>query len=399
MITGEPEPLVVDGGVTIDVDTQTVRALGRSVDQAHHDIADADASLAKAVMMAGPQLWASIPASPDTGLLVSHVLTGLAFPEGVGRAVFELGRECARVASAYDEVEGRLVSRTLSGVGYKAAVLAISELFQVRPTVSPARQGAVQELAPRPAPRNLADVAGWFEGYQQSEPGGGGRVDVIERTFVADDGQLRTSYAVVLPGTSSLALPMMDPSNEHVRTISANLKLAVGDVTPEMLALPEVLARAGVPAGAEVTLIGHSQGGMTALAVAGAPAMQAAYRVGHVITFGSPVGRMKIPKDVAVLSVENRSDGVPLLDLSANQASGAHVTVKVGAPPEGMPGTGEHGMDHYQKAAEQIDGSTHPSLVDFTAKLRQAGVLATDADGAGGRVQVRRIELTSGARP
>lgn len=383
--------LTVDGGVTIDVDTAAVRALAQSIEAAHDAVRACTMAVTRAVMMAHAQLLGSAVVSPVTAARVSASLGQLAWPAGtLGWAALHLSLDCRRVAAAYDAAEGRAAETLRFDDGYHGLTRGLAAGFEPRH----ARLEPVMALAERLAPTGIADLAGWFEGYQRDEPGGPGRIDVIERTAPGPDGGSRTSYTVVLPGTSSpLPLPCLEAQVPDARNISANLRLASNQSTPEVEALPEALARAGVPHDAQLTLIGHSQGGMTALAAAMSPAMRAAYRVKHVVTFGSPVARMPLPADLRVLSVEHRGDPVPSLDLAPNQATARHVTVRAGADRPGQHRTGSHAMEHYVPAAAQIDASSHPSLVEFEQELRNAGVLAAPS-GDPGRVRVRRVEVS-----
>lgn len=383
-------PITVDGGVTIDVDTHTVRRLGQAIGAAYEVLLDTDLAVAGALVRAQPQLVLSAPGSPLTAARIPQQLAELAGPGlALGHAAVNLWLECNRVAAAYDEVEGRAAARLRGDGAYVALTRTLADEFAPRT----ARLGPVQDLTERPAPTGIADLAAWFEGYQRSEPGGPGRIDVIERTAPGPDGRPQTSYTVLLPGTSSLApLPCLEAQVDEARNVSANLRLASNQTTPEVEALPEALARAGVPEHAGLTLIGHSQGGMTALAAAGSPAMQARYGVERVITFGSPVARMPVPARTKVLSVEHRGDPVPSLDLAPNQATPRHVTVQAGPERPGPHLTQDHGMQNYVPAARRIDASAHPSLVAFERELREDGVLATPG-GQRGRVRVRRIEV------
>lgn len=80
------------------------------------------------------------------------------------------------------------------------------------------------------------------------------------------------------------------------------------------------MAKAGVPAGAEVMVVGHSQGGITAMNLAASGAVNSLrepagrFRVTHVLAAGSPTGNKPIPPGTTALVMENTSDIVPDLD-------------------------------------------------------------------------------------
>ncbi|MGW7417209.1 hypothetical protein [Streptomyces sp. NPDC054863] len=70
-----------------------------------------------------------------------------------------------------------------------------------------------------------------------------------------------------------------------------------------------------IPSGAEVALVGHSQGGVTAMNLAGHPDFNALYTVTHVVAIGSPIDQ-KRPADprTKVFSLVNEHDIVPSLE-------------------------------------------------------------------------------------
>jgi len=58
--------------------------------------------------------------------------------------------------------------------------------------------------------------------------------------------------------------------------------------TPYMDRIKDAMAEAGIPEGATVNLVGHSQGGHAAMLLADDNDVTSQYKIGHVITFGSP---------------------------------------------------------------------------------------------------------------
>ncbi|MCX5193036.1 hypothetical protein OOK31_03865 [Streptomyces sp. NBC_00249] len=70
-----------------------------------------------------------------------------------------------------------------------------------------------------------------------------------------------------------------------------------------------------VPSGAELALVGHSQGGITAMNLAASRDFNALYRVTHVVAIGSPIDtkRAADPR-TKVLSLVNEHDIVPSLE-------------------------------------------------------------------------------------
>ena len=183
-----------------------------------------------------------------------------------------------------------------------------------------------------------------------------------------------TSYVVQLPGTDDFV------SDEAVRTMGSNLNLIAGDDTAYGDAVREAMQAAGVDPGAPVMLVGHSQGGMQAAALAADP--EFGYDVTHVVTAGSPVATSGIPDDVTVLSLENTGDIVPLLDGEPNPASAHHATVQADVH-SGSFGAGDgqnHALDTYESIAGSVDASNDSSLQAVVASMHEQGFLADDGE-------------------
>ncbi|NYG06448.1 hypothetical protein BJ986_000935 [Phycicoccus badiiscoriae] len=125
-----------------------------------------------------------------------------------------------------------------------------------------------------------------------------------------------------------------------------------------------------VPTPGPVMLVGHSLGGMAAAGLASSPRFTQAQPVTHVVTMGSPVGRMPIPADIQVLSLEHRQDAVPRLDGVPNPDRATWVTVsrELGGgedptDPAGLDRASEaHDTRLYVRTAALVDQSTDPGL-------------------------------------
>lgn len=151
------------------------------------------------------------------------------------------------------------------------------------------------------------------------------------RRVVGTDGN--GSWVVAIPGTTHWsAFTDHGPSDA-----TANLATMAG--VPSSLypainrALDAAMKEAGVAAGTEpVMLTGHSQGGIVATQLAADKTFRTKYDVREVVTAGSPIGRIDVPDDVNVLSLENRQDAVPHLDGRANPDAINRVQVSCGTP-------------------------------------------------------------------
>ncbi|HEX8627102.1 MAG TPA: hypothetical protein VF755_02895, partial [Catenuloplanes sp.] len=138
-----------------------------------------------------------------------------------------------------------------------------------------------------------------------------------------------------------------------------------------------------------VMLVGHSQGGIVAADAANHFTASKEYNVTHVVTAGSPVGRIPVPDGVQVLSLENQHDLVPHLDATANPDQPNRTTVTFDSQ-HGTVGD-NHGIGSaYQPAATALDSSTHPSVVNF--KNTAQPFLA--APGGGTQVTTHQFEVS-----
>ena len=112
-------------------------------------------------------------------------------------------------------------------------------------------------------------------------------------------------------------------------------------------------------------LVGHSQGGMLAAqARRRFPQPAFNYNVTHVVTAGSPIGRVDIPDHIQVPALENKHDIVPHLDARDNPASANRTTVTFDHQ-YGTIGKNHDTEKSYLPAAQALDSSTDPSVVAF----------------------------------
>jgi hypothetical protein len=137
-----------------------------------------------------------------------------------------------------------------------------------------------------------------------------------------------------------------------------------------------------------VMLVGHSLGGIAAAGLASSPRFTQSQRVTHVVTMGSPVGRMPVSAGIEVLSLEHTQDAVPRLDGQPNPDRATWVTVsrdlgdgdpgRGGVDRGGADGTGVHkgGLDRasqahgtwlYVETAALVDKSDDPSVAAWRA--------------------------------
>lgn len=188
-----------------------------------------------------------------------------------------------------------------------------------------------------------------------------GQSNVDVRVVKDADGNV-TGYVVDVPGTKDWNAPF---SAESANDLGVNVDAMAGNNTVLQKGIEEALARAMAdqdpPApNAPVMLVGHSQGGIVA-AAATDDLIGSGYNVTQVVTAGSPVGRIDVPDNVRMLSLENSGDIIPHLDAADNPDGPNRTTVTF----DNQSGTigGNHGLgDNYVDAAEQLGSSTDPSV-------------------------------------
>jgi hypothetical protein len=198
----------------------------------------------------------------------------------------------------------------------------------------------------------------------------GGRVRVVE--VARGDGG--SAWVVVVPGTQEWApRPGENPFDltTDVRALTGGGTVAAAGVA---IALAAARSRAGprsTPAD-PVLLVGHSQGGILAAALASDPGFRQRNAVTHLVTTGAPVGLFPVPRGTRVLSVERRDDPVPRLDLSPNPDSTSWVTVR--APAGGLPlDPRQHRLGGYVDVLRVAEGAPRGTVAGLDAWQASAG--------------------------
>ena len=211
-----------------------------------------------------------------------------------------------------------------------------------------------------PAPANIGDLVAGLD-YRNNLVHGGQPDQIDVRVITRPDGT--RSFVVDLPGTKDWNLP--PGLNPQLNDLGTNVHVLGGDVTTRERAIADALHRAGASSTDPVMLVGHSQGGMVAAQAAvdrGSATFD--FNVTHVVTAGSPIGRIDVPDDVQVLSLENKHDIVPHLDASDNPDRPNWTTVTFD-DQQGNMGNNHGTGSAYLPAGRALDNSTDPSVVAF----------------------------------
>ncbi|ROR90971.1 hypothetical protein [Nocardioides aurantiacus] len=183
----------------------------------------------------------------------------------------------------------------------------------------------------------------------------------LDEVNAGEDGLIRVQqvgaagrYIVYIPGTDDMAT-LPGQSDETIRDMGANLKLMGGDQTAYGRGIIEAINRS-TPEGSQVTLVGHSQGGMTAAEIASVNGSDGSqhFKVDHVVTAGSPTSQVEsLPSHVSMLSLENSGDVIPLTDGEPNPESANRTTVRFDANTGSI--AGNHRIEQYVQGGQAID--------------------------------------------
>ncbi len=248
----------------------------------------------------------------------------------------------------------------------------------------------------RPAPIEVSEVGDpesvdvdasfeWILGRTQSvNSADHGTLEVIE----VNNGPGQTpTFVVSIPGTQSGGTTATENPFDETGIVEAMRfdSKYMGD------AVRAALAEAGAEAGDIVVLGGYSQGGMHAANLAADPELGEMYDIGMVVTAGSPVGSINIPKGVQAVHLEHEQDIVPATDGTPNPETNSRVTVGIHTwveTPDGEDaGLGPgHNLDNYMDGARLADQSEDGALIGAGGAL--AGALR------GGQGTRRRFKLT-----
>ncbi|MCU6480829.1 hypothetical protein [Arthrobacter sp. A2-55] len=140
-------------------------------------------------------------------------------------------------------------------------------------------------------------------------------------TAVSPDGDIRivkikqddgsSAYIVNIPGTENWGIN----GNSNARDLTGNLMLVAGQSTTACQDVALAMHKAGIPPGAPVMMVGHSQGGVIAGQLASDPAFTSQFNVTNILTAGSPIDNDAIAPGIQVLGAQHHGDIVPKLDL------------------------------------------------------------------------------------
>ncbi|MDN4483516.1 hypothetical protein [Demequina lignilytica] len=347
------------------------RALSAALAIAVERYAEAEREAASGLSLAARlgEVGADAAGSVGWGLRWGAVLaTALASPIGAASLLWDDGPR--RLAPGglpphTSWLNGELAHATVATrvEDYDRVVAALAGALAAAEALEPDYRGVVPEPGPRPVALRDAGVAGTMRRLDWTEQLGGGAVAI--ETVAASDGSRR--HVVYIPGTQDWGVTDPNPADAH-----ANLVAVTGGVPDAGRAVRDALEAHGVAPDEPVMLAGHSQGGL--IAAVGASALADRYRITHVLTAGSPTGRIATPSGVAVLHLENTRDVVPGLDGRANPDTSDRVTVvhdrrrsgQADAPDASRTVAEAHALEGYAATGALVDRGAGPSVRAWT---------------------------------
>lgn len=347
----------------VDVRSETLTAAAQRVLAIADELREDAGRLAAVVAGVGPPRVRS----PGEAVLVARwlVLEGRALaligPVGLWGDALELDGLAAALRSAarmYVEVE-RGVAGVLSAVAAGADVAGRVGWFVdgpvngsdpiVRAVPSTLTGTLVAHGGVTGRVLGVADLVAAGEGLD------GGRVRVLETTR-GDGG---SAWVVIVPGTQEWSpRPGANPFD-----LTTDVRALTGDVTIAAAGVSAALARSRAGSGRSspqdpVMLVGHSQGGILAAALASDPAFRTGNRVTHVVTSGAPVALFPVPPTVKVLSIEHADDPVPGLDLTPNPGGQSWTTIVAPGDGRGAPlDPDRHRLSTYVQTVRAAEGA------------------------------------------
>ncbi len=173
-----------------------------------------------------------------------------------------------------------------------------------------------------------------------------------------------TRYVIELPGAEAV-------TSSHPQNLVQAGGALLSSSSAYSRAVVSAMRTAAVPVGAEVMLVGHSEGGIVAMNLAGDTAFNGGYvKVTHVVAAGSPISSKQVAagSGTRVLSVENMNDAVVHADLKDSgdrPASADRLTYQFSDDHHDL--TVNHHLTRYAERLALIEGGPNPRMGTFVA--------------------------------
>ncbi|MDO5495136.1 MAG: hypothetical protein Q4G64_05450 [bacterium] len=219
-----------------------------------------------------------------------------------------------------------------------------------------------------PAIQSFSDLVDYSETLSAESKETGVGVFSAVRTENADG---TASWVMVLPGMQG-GLGHHNPQDN-----ATNLQLMAHVDNDLLTGVREALLSLPIAPGEEISLVGHSQGGIIAMVLAADPQLARMFNFRHVITVGSPVGQVgELPARTKVVNLVNADDVVPGLSGLAPHTGPEQLSVIVDFDGPTKRYAHPHDWNSYEIsmiAARSESGEVADLMDDFEYQWRSEG--------------------------
>ncbi|GII91875.1 acetoacetate decarboxylase family protein [Sinosporangium siamense] len=167
--------------------------------------------------------------------------------------------------------------------------------------------GSAQRVDLTPAELGKLSHEGTVNGFLRNIAVVGNTGRIYMQEFEGPDGVNR--YVALIPG-----MQCGMPRNDSPQDLVGAWRNTLMNESPYTRAVAKAIEDFGVPDGAEIAVVGHSEGGAAAMNLAQDPAFHERFTLTHAIAIGSPVDFKKPPSHVFVATITNQHDIIPSLD-------------------------------------------------------------------------------------
>ncbi|SPT54449.1 Uncharacterised protein [Actinomyces bovis] len=185
------------------------------------------------------------------------------------------------------------------------------------------------------------------------------------------------SYRVIIPGTTDWGSGSPAPQD-----LLTNLQGASGMPTDMESGVVTAMRMAGIQPEDEVSLYGHSQGGITAVNIAADPEVAKHFKVTEVLTAGSPTAHVQLPEEVHALHLENAGDAVPALDGAPSPTGPNRAVVQLDTHEQKT--AYPHGAEVYQDTAMSLEQAGEPAVDAWSEHHQRLMGVGAQVAGTGG---------------
>ncbi|GAB3171149.1 hypothetical protein GCM10027059_38860 [Myceligenerans halotolerans] len=240
----------------------------------------------------------------------------------------------------------------------------------------------------------------------------------VTDAYQAGDGNVRITtidtpdgprVIVSVPGTE----PWTPGTGDIPNDLAGNLITAGGGTSSMTEAVELAMQNADIPPGAEVLMVGHSQGGMTVADLLSDSDFVSEYNVTNAITLGAPIDSDHIDPSVSVLEMQHEYDAVPALDMgdglynpaaplipipSGSEQAGQNHTEVTFDSPDGVAPYDVLGNHSHEKYTDSIAEATDPNpdnpaydpaVAAYQQQLIEAGFLGENNDSQTSAVDIQ----------